>query len=143
MELNIPWYSGQVRNLYILKNSLLTLLTAILFLVSLLQVAHYVWNKKEFDAVDPETTDYLMGKILSVCFSILLCRIRHLFSSEGTASPSTLFTVYSTFQTQVQPKLLYKVRIWIKRQCKIKDNTWNDNRKYKDREIKMIITICK
>ncbi|KAM4566752.1 alkaline phosphatase, tissue-nonspecific isozyme [Odontesthes bonariensis] len=23
--------------------------------------AHYVWNKKEFDAVDPETTDYLMA----------------------------------------------------------------------------------
>lgn len=26
------------------------------------QVAHYVWNKKDFDAVDPETTDYLMGE---------------------------------------------------------------------------------
>lgn len=26
-----------------------------------LQVAHYVWNKADFDAVDPETTDYLMG----------------------------------------------------------------------------------
>lgn len=26
------------------------------------QVAHYVWNKTDFDAVDPETTDYLMGK---------------------------------------------------------------------------------
>uniref|UniRef100_A0AAR2IX60 Alkaline phosphatase n=1 Tax=Pygocentrus nattereri TaxID=42514 RepID=A0AAR2IX60_PYGNA len=25
------------------------------------KVAHYVWNKKEFDAVDPETTDYLMA----------------------------------------------------------------------------------
>lgn len=28
----------------------------------LTQVAHYVWNKAGFDAVDPETTDYLMGK---------------------------------------------------------------------------------
>lgn len=26
-----------------------------------LQIAHYVWNKADFDAVDPETTDYLMG----------------------------------------------------------------------------------
>ncbi|KAM9733262.1 alkaline phosphatase, tissue-nonspecific isozyme [Menidia menidia] len=25
------------------------------------KVAHYVWNKKDFDAVDPETTDYLMA----------------------------------------------------------------------------------
>ncbi|KAK3561311.1 hypothetical protein QTP86_030608, partial [Hemibagrus guttatus] len=25
------------------------------------KVAHYVWNKTEFDAVDPETTDYLMA----------------------------------------------------------------------------------
>lgn len=28
----------------------------------LTQVAQYVWNKADFDAVDPETTDYLMGK---------------------------------------------------------------------------------
>lgn len=28
------------------------------------QVAHYVWNKTDFDAVDPETTDYLMGELL-------------------------------------------------------------------------------
>lgn len=27
-----------------------------------MQVAQYVWNKADFDAVDPETTDYLMGK---------------------------------------------------------------------------------
>lgn len=27
------------------------------------QVARYVWNKKDFDAVDPETTDYLMGEL--------------------------------------------------------------------------------
>lgn len=27
-----------------------------------LQVAHYVWNKTDFDAVDPENTDYLMGE---------------------------------------------------------------------------------
>lgn len=26
------------------------------------QVARYVWNKAGFDAVDPETTDYLMGE---------------------------------------------------------------------------------
>lgn len=26
------------------------------------QVARYVWNRTEFDAVDPETTDYLMGE---------------------------------------------------------------------------------
>uniref|UniRef100_A0A3Q3AUA9 Alkaline phosphatase n=1 Tax=Kryptolebias marmoratus TaxID=37003 RepID=A0A3Q3AUA9_KRYMA len=25
------------------------------------KVAHYVWNKTDFDAVDPETTNYLMG----------------------------------------------------------------------------------
>lgn len=25
------------------------------------QVARYVWNKADFDAVDPEKTDYLMG----------------------------------------------------------------------------------
>ncbi|KAL7825345.1 hypothetical protein AOLI_G00325520 [Acnodon oligacanthus] len=25
------------------------------------KVAHYIWNKKDFDAVDPETTDYLMA----------------------------------------------------------------------------------
>lgn len=28
------------------------------------QVAHYVWNKTDFDAIDPETTDYLMGELL-------------------------------------------------------------------------------
>lgn len=32
------------------------------------QVAHYVWNKKDFDAVDPETTDYLMGEFLFIYF---------------------------------------------------------------------------
>lgn len=26
-------------------------------------MAHYVWNKADFDAVDPETTDYLMGEL--------------------------------------------------------------------------------
>lgn len=26
------------------------------------QVARYVWNKADFDAVNPETTDYLMGE---------------------------------------------------------------------------------
>lgn len=26
------------------------------------QVAQYVWNKADFDAVNPETTDYLMGE---------------------------------------------------------------------------------
>lgn len=26
------------------------------------QVARYVWNKADFDAVDPETTDYFMGE---------------------------------------------------------------------------------
>uniref|UniRef100_A0A3Q4GEI1 Alkaline phosphatase n=1 Tax=Neolamprologus brichardi TaxID=32507 RepID=A0A3Q4GEI1_NEOBR len=29
------------------------------------KVAHYVWNKADFDAVDPETTDYLMGMFFS------------------------------------------------------------------------------
>ena len=27
-----------------------------------MQKAHYVWNRTDFDAVDPETTDYLMGE---------------------------------------------------------------------------------
>lgn len=26
------------------------------------QVARYVWNNTDFAAVDPETTDYLMGE---------------------------------------------------------------------------------
>lgn len=33
------------------------------------QVARYVWNKTDFDAVDPKTTDYLMGKFC--CFLFL------------------------------------------------------------------------
>lgn len=28
------------------------------------QVARYVWNRTDFNAVDPETTDYLMGEFL-------------------------------------------------------------------------------
>lgn len=32
------------------------------------QVARYVWNKTDFDAVDPETTDYLMGKFCCYLF---------------------------------------------------------------------------
>lgn len=35
--------------------------TVLGFLVCVFQVAHYVWNKSDFDAVDPEATDYLMG----------------------------------------------------------------------------------
>lgn len=30
--------------------------------VCVTQVARYVWNKADFDAVNPETTDYLMGE---------------------------------------------------------------------------------
>lgn len=42
------------------------------FVLRVAQVAHYVWNKTDFDAVDPETTDYLMGEclyfdVLSLC----------------------------------------------------------------------------
>lgn len=38
--------------------------TDIVFLVCVCvtQVARYVWNKADFDAVNPETTDYLMGE---------------------------------------------------------------------------------
>lgn len=33
------------------------------YVLCVTQVARYVWNKTDFDAVDPETTDYLMGEL--------------------------------------------------------------------------------
>lgn len=36
--------------------------------VCVTQVARYVWNKANFDAVDPGTTDYLMGEFLFFSF---------------------------------------------------------------------------
>lgn len=36
--------------------------------VCVAQVARYVWNKADFDAVDPGTTDYLMGEFLLFSF---------------------------------------------------------------------------
>lgn len=44
------------------------------------QVAHYVWNKTDFDAVDPETTDYLMGELLIQLIS--LCPLKLYFPAE-------------------------------------------------------------
>lgn len=52
------------------------------------QVAHYVWNKTDFDAVDPEKTDYLMGEfkkkiyIYMLPFSSLMYVNRVAFSSH-------------------------------------------------------------
>lgn len=48
------------------KEGLLQCVNACVLCVS--QVARYVWNKADFDAVDPETTDYLMGKFCRFLF---------------------------------------------------------------------------
>lgn len=44
--------------------TILLQLSVWIFVSCVMQVARYVWNKTDFNAVDPETTDYLMGEFL-------------------------------------------------------------------------------
>lgn len=44
-----------------------------------LQNAQYVWNKSQFDAVNPETTDFLMGKKTCVVHQLQLHHIEKKF----------------------------------------------------------------
>lgn len=46
------------------------------------QVAHYVWNKTDFTAVDPETTDYLMGEFFFFFRFYLCCPLMLGFPAE-------------------------------------------------------------
>lgn len=65
-------------------------------LLYVLQAAHYAWNKTEFDAIDPETTDYLMGGFF---FSFL----KHFAPREGTDLSVEDQNINGVIATNVSP----------------------------------------